>query len=67
MAKSKRTNIMRVYVQAINDFDRCLANLRSLEELYEPAHPIQHTAIVSVIKSTLLVQETLVKIKTELA
>ncbi len=58
---------MRVYDQADNDLDRCLVNLRSLADLYEPGHPIHHTAIVSIVGATLLVQDMLKQIKTDLA
>ncbi len=67
MTETTRETLLRTYDQAGKDLDRCLGNLRRLERVYEPAHPMQHSMIVTVTQSVLEIQRLLRRIRKELA
>ncbi len=67
MTETTRETLLRTYDQAGKDLDRCLGNLRRLERVYEPAHPMQHSMIVAVTQSVLEIQKIIQRIRQELA
>ena len=59
MPRTKRQNLLRIHDQGVNDLDRHLENIRSLEMIYEEHHPEISEQLRNIAKFIINYQENI--------
>lgn len=65
MVESPRKRLLRIHGQAMNDLDRCLANLHDMYTTYEPTHPDQAVQVEAMAKGLVEFKGILERFKQE--